>query len=313
MSIYFEKLILALYSVIILVNLITCFVPAKIITTVIEGANLQFNLDFGQVGTTYPHEEIIRRGAYRSVVKYFHEQPNGSSLINITKMDNEYLDIYSLYYDYYNVTFCSLPFDDLMVYTLQPFVAIVDFDPSTKDMPFAHFDAETFSQSNDRVISFLTSINVFLSAKDYVTARKLSGQILHTIQDFYSHSNWVEMGMTNMNTEIGTSNFSTIPIIDKNESNPCTANCTLTKMGCGTLVTLLVKFIQLLGLGKTIQCPVQYYRCSGNIVKLDELVSGYYSDQKLEDGTSVNKPTNIGKCSHGGILDKTTIVPATGK
>jgi hypothetical protein len=27
----------------------------------------------------------------------------------------------------------------------------------------------------------------------------------------------------------------------------------------------------------------------------------------------VDKPTNIGKCSHGGILDKTSNVPAAGK
>lgn len=280
-------------------NFTACFIPAKIITTVIEGANLQFNLDFGQVSTTYPHEEIIRRGAYRSVAKYFYDQPNGSTLINLTKTDNEYLDIYSLYSDYYNLTFCSLPFDDLMVYTLQPNVAIVDFDPATKDMPYAHFDAETFNQSNQRVISFLTSINAFLASKDYVNARKLSGQILHTIQDFYSHSNWVEMGMTSMNIEIGTSSFSSIPIITTNDSNPCKANCSLTNMGCGTLITLLVKFIQLLGLGRTIQCPVKYYICSGNIADLNELVSGYYSGQKLDDGTSVNKPSGINKCSHG--------------
>lgn len=166
-------------------------------------------------------------------------------------------------------------------------------------MPYAHFDAETFAQSNQRVKTFLTSINTFLSNKDYVNARKLSGQILHTIQDFYSHSNWVEMGKTTMNTEIGTDSFSTTPIISSNESDPCTTNCTLTKMGCGTLITLLVKFIQLLGIGKTIQCPVQYYKCSDNIANLDDLVSGYYSGQKLDDGTPVDKPGGINKCSHG--------------
>ena len=97
------------------------------------------------------------------------------------------------------------------------------------------------------MVSFISSIYTFLANKDYATARKLSGQILHTIQDFYSHSNWVEMGKTTINTEIGSMEFSSVPIINKNESNVCLANCTLTEMGCGALVTLFVKLIQLLG------------------------------------------------------------------
>ena len=115
-------------------NVFFCFIPAKIITSVIEGANLQFKLDFGEASVTYPHEEIIRRGIYRSAVKFFHDQQNGSQLISLDKIDNEYLDVYNIYSDYYNRTFCSLPLDDLMVYIFQPNVAIVDFDPSTKDM-----------------------------------------------------------------------------------------------------------------------------------------------------------------------------------
>lgn len=60
-------------------------------------------------------------------------------------------------------------------------------------MPYAHFDAETFIGSNERVMNFTDYIKRNLTAKNYEEARKLTGQILHTIQDFYSHSNWVEM------------------------------------------------------------------------------------------------------------------------
>jgi len=34
-------------------------------------------------------------------------------------------------------------------------------------------------------------------------ARQLLGKLFHTLQDFYSHSNWIEMGKTDINTHIG--------------------------------------------------------------------------------------------------------------
>jgi len=129
---------------------------------------------------------------------------------------------------------------------------------------------------------------------------KFTGQILHTIQDFYSHSNWVEMNMTTINSKIGWENFSSSnpPFID-NTTSACNTSCTITQMGCGKLVTLLISLVQLVGLGKTVQCPVQYYKCEGNIIALNQLVSGYYSGQHLDNGVSVDKPTGLSKCSHG--------------
>ncbi len=65
-------------------------------------------------------------------------------------------------------------------------------------------------------------------------------------------------------------------------------------------------------LGKGLECPVKYYKCEGNIVELNKLVSGFYSGQQLDNGSPVDKPTGLSKCSHGGILDKTAVVPASG-
>ena len=39
--------------------------------------------------------------------------------------------------------------------------------------------------------------------KDLDKARALLGELLHTLQDFYSHSNWIEMGKTQINENIG--------------------------------------------------------------------------------------------------------------
>lgn len=52
-----------------------------------------------------------------------------------------------------------------------------------------------------------------------------------------------------------------------------------------------------------IPCPTPYFICTGNLVSLGKLVSGYYGGQKLSDGTDYLKPNASGKCSHGGILD----------
>ena len=56
-----------------------------------------------------------------------------------------------------------------------------------------HFDGEEFYLSNAEVAQRLEfAIESVLSA-NYSTACVLVGQALHILQDFYSHSNWLEM------------------------------------------------------------------------------------------------------------------------
>ena len=78
-----------------------------------------------------------------------------------------------------------------VVNNMQIATASVDFSSDTKDLPYAHFDAEAFLESNERVIEFRRQVSFDVKYNDFDDARKKSGQILHTIQDFYSHSNWV--------------------------------------------------------------------------------------------------------------------------
>lgn len=98
--------------------------------------------------------------------------------------------------------------------------ALVDLDPSTKDLPIAHFDAESFVEANRRIMDLrkkskynclnVMNISLYLvveaangSSNDLDSARGNIGDLLHTLQDFYSHSNWVEMGKTEINDRIG--------------------------------------------------------------------------------------------------------------
>ena len=64
--------------------------------------------------------------------------------------------------------------------------------------PVAHFDNESFLGGIDRINSLESKILGALNVPEPngKLARELTGRALHTIQDFYSHSNWVELGMT---------------------------------------------------------------------------------------------------------------------
>ena len=80
-----------------------------------------------------------------------------------------------------------------IVKNMQSDTASVDFSSFTKDLPYAHFDAEAFIESNERVIEFKRQVHFDVKYNDFEGARKKSGQILHTIHDFYSHTNWVKI------------------------------------------------------------------------------------------------------------------------
>lgn len=190
------------------------FVPAEVINSLLDSID---DINIGKVGTTLSHDEILRRGVIRSLVRYFYAQKNGSTKIDLNKIGSDYYDVRNLYADYHGVALCTTDFTRIIKLSLQPNVAVVDFDSSTKNLPYVHFDAETFVPSNQRVIDFIASVKSSLASKDYDTARKNSGRILHTIQDFYSHSNWVEMGNTAINSNIGTAAFANSAFATANE------------------------------------------------------------------------------------------------
>ena len=59
-----------------------------------------------------------------------------------------------------------------------------------------HFDGEEFYSSNTEIANRLESAIDLVSRANYSTARMLIGEALNTLQDFYSHSNWVELHST---------------------------------------------------------------------------------------------------------------------
>ncbi|KAM6185334.1 von Willebrand factor A domain-containing protein 7 [Rhynchocyon petersi] len=72
--------------------------------------------------------------------------------------------------------------------------AAQDFLPTSKNDPDLHFDAERLGQGRTRLVAALRESLVAARALDHSLSRQRLGAALHALQDFYSHSNWVELG-----------------------------------------------------------------------------------------------------------------------
>nr|XP_014345788.1 PREDICTED: von Willebrand factor A domain-containing protein 7-like [Latimeria chalumnae] len=65
-----------------------------------------------------------------------------------------------------------------------------------------HFDSETFVKGKAVILEGRSNVILNLQKRNYRKARKTFGEILHTLQDFYSHSNWIELGYRIPNTKL---------------------------------------------------------------------------------------------------------------
>ncbi len=102
----------------------------------------------------------------------------------------------------------------------------------------AHFDNETFLRSNNRIIRFKEHIITEIIKPSASTenegkaARKTLGRAIHTLQDYYSHSNWVERNIENgqgqnINSLLGAVDSSGNPLLPPRGSNPAPQNTPL--------------------------------------------------------------------------------------
>ncbi|XP_046720564.1 von Willebrand factor A domain-containing protein 7 isoform X2 [Silurus meridionalis] len=155
--------------------------------------------------------------------------------------------------------------------------AEMDFQSSTRSDPVYHFDSERVEESMKMMRDFWKQAVLLTRKKDYQGARYIMGRLLHGLQDFYSHSNWVEMGQHSEYLHLLDPNEPSIPVAS--EFTPTCAACH--------------RFI-----------------CYNNL--LEELVRGEMQPLLTTGyfGTYPAKP--IGKCSHGGILDSSRHQAAEG-
>uniref|UniRef100_A0A8D2J0G7 von Willebrand factor A domain containing 7 n=1 Tax=Varanus komodoensis TaxID=61221 RepID=A0A8D2J0G7_VARKO len=72
--------------------------------------------------------------------------------------------------------------------------ANMDFANTTRNDPRLHFDSELIYATNSWLLQARKEVLQAVRSEQYDVAREKLGQLLHSLQDFYSHSNWVELG-----------------------------------------------------------------------------------------------------------------------
>uniref|UniRef100_A0AAQ5ZGZ9 von Willebrand factor A domain containing 11 n=2 Tax=Amphiprion ocellaris TaxID=80972 RepID=A0AAQ5ZGZ9_AMPOC len=139
-----------------------------------------------------------------------------------------------------------------------------------------HFSSEAFLEGRSLITQGMAAIKANIRKENFQAARETLGRVLHTLQDFYSHSNWVELDNTEPYINLIRPDLPLENLADKD-----TATC--SDCASGT-------------------CPNPILP---NILKEKKLTSGYMGI------FSSDKPK--GKCSHGGASDLTsTAVPRGG-
>ncbi|XP_030640141.1 von Willebrand factor A domain-containing protein 7-like [Chanos chanos] len=128
-----------------------------------------------------------------------------------------------------------------------------------------HFSDEAFIKARSLITEGVVSIRASLAADNMAAARRTLGAVSHTLQDFYSHSNWVELGNTKPYASLLRPD---LPM--ENLADPDTPTC----RKCEEFV-----------------CPNLILP---NILKSNILTSGY------DESRGITKPA--GKCSHGDLF-----------
>nr|XP_053638482.1 von Willebrand factor A domain-containing protein 7-like isoform X1 [Cherax quadricarinatus] len=237
--------------------------------------------EFDRGTRVWHHREITREAIRRAVVRYFKEVTPEEGTYN----HRDGMTLEEAYAEYYGSSTSSKPFLDA-VSTLVDSVAEADTGVLGTD-PRYHFRSERFSESQQMLEGRWRRALRAANAGDYSGALHLLGLSLAAIQDFYSCTNWVELGNTDFNPDIG------IPGKDiKNVASIKERTC----KDCPEAAD---------GIGS----------CHNNILQeiLDsKKLTSSYNDDSYVNNRKVEKPKDVDKCSHGGPRDKSGRVGARG-
>ncbi|CAF3912594.1 unnamed protein product, partial [Rotaria sp. Silwood1] len=120
---------------------------------------------------------------------------------------------------------------------------------------------------------YQTILDAIIKVDNYDQGRKTFGEMLHTIQDFYSHTNFIELEYTSPSDVLGKR------IFQENEYAPINMRTCISCTGQ--------------------QCQINT-NLDENIQKNKLLTSGYF----IPIGFNLFKKSKPkGKCSHGGSFD----------
>ncbi|KAF2807574.1 uncharacterized protein BDZ99DRAFT_572498 [Mytilinidion resinicola] len=189
------------------------------------------------------------------------------------------------------------------------------------EKPHCHFDDESFEAGNERLVAKKQEVIVYLKAGNLIATRE-HGRVLHTLQDFCSQSNWVELGNTDtINEAIGLplkgGEFG-IPLAgDLETCQNCTYD-TLFKTNtaeqtekadkCRAKVVAHDPMSQP-SKKKTAVCmivapAVKNPECRANLLDSFASGGGYLTTGYFGSNEAIHTHKPRGKCSHGGPFDR---------
>ena len=255
----------------------TGFIPTKLLEIAARALSFSFE-------DAITHEDMTRNAILEVAAEVLRDNPNpsdhqGSSQRLSTLSDFDEEDLITAYYGYH---------DHARIREFEN--AVEEIEEANSDTDFgdeqyvaaAHFNSEQFESGQNRLIILRHSIIASIIAGDVSIAREDTGRFLHALQDFYSHTNWIENGNRAPNPMLGQPNQRI-----ENTASPTQQTCT----DCVEKGLFL-----------------KYYECNDNInsylITNQILTSGYADDQTDDTGRVIDKPS--GKCSHGGFsIDST--------
>ena len=269
----------------------TAFIPNRYLAWAVNGLSL-----FQE--STITHKDMSRNAVLNVAAQVLRDNPNSEnegSTARIADLDLSSLSEESLITAYYGSRQRSRTstFSDV-IGVIGDANADVDLGREKKDAA-SHFDSEQFQAGQNRLVEIRQNIVAQILGSNFDLARRETGRLFHTLQDFYSHSNWIENGNRRPYQVLGQPNERPRDIAGQ-QTETC-SNCDegRTTFNINILNRLWMVFTP--------------YVCNDNI-RTSLLTSGYHGGQRNARGRTLSKPS--GKCSHGGLLDSTSNTQANG-
>ncbi|XP_043939218.1 von Willebrand factor A domain-containing protein 7 isoform X2 [Protopterus annectens] len=243
----------SLFVCIIMTHNATCFFP-NFWSKLISGA-----------WRSSTHQDITEEAILRVTLQAFQEVPNSQGQkIDPEEFKGKILVSDDIFAAYYGMRVSTKKYR-LAISEVVNANAAMDFLNTTRNDAIQHFDSEQIQAANQLLLFRRKEVIQAIKSENYEVARTKLGELLHSLQDFYSHTNWVEMGYLKVHPHLLLPGKEVKAVVG--ESEPTCRDC--DGMECWDNVLEII-----------------------NKKKL--LTSGYY-------GSQPEKPP--GKCSHGGIFD----------
>ncbi|XP_059813383.1 von Willebrand factor A domain-containing protein 7 [Hypanus sabinus] len=244
------------------------FLPQVFLLLVAAGVIRCFLPNFGRGSRT--HYNITKTAALQAILTVFQQVPSPQGKVvpqGTFQADGRDLTAERLFAIYYGEPVSVRRFSQCMtVMGLANILVDVLYVLSSR----RHFDSETILEGKKLLLTGKASVVRAILEDKRFSALQSMGSTLHTLQDFYSHSNWVELGFKSPNRNL-IDPSGTIGNLAGEEAATC--------QKCSSPESCQENILS-------------------NIVSRKLITTGYFSlntFSKLPEG----------KCSHGGKLDQT--------